>query len=190
MSDSLDEWFTREILAHEPALTRYLARALPNAAEAADIRHDTYVKVLEAAMRARPYAPKSFLFSVARHLLADRARRTRIVAIDLMEDLDSLNVLVDELSPEHRMSARQQLVNVSNAFNQLPRKCREVVWMKRVQNLSHKEISAHLGIAVGTVEKHIAHGIRLLTELIQAAEADTVQTAEERRSDPETRQGK
>jgi RNA polymerase sigma-70 factor (ECF subfamily) len=190
MPDSLDDWFIREILAHEGALTRFLARALPNAAEVADVRHDAYIKVLEAAARARPHSPKSFLFSVARHLLADRARRTRIVAIDLMEDLESLNVLVDELSPEHRMSVRQQLINVSTAFNQLPERCREVVWMKRVQNFSHREISTHFGITIATVEKHIAKGIRLLTEFIQAAETDAQHTATGRRSDRETRHGK
>ena len=190
MAESLDDWFTREILAHEGSLTRYLVRVWPNASDVADIRHDTYVKVLEAASQARPHAPKSFLFSIARHLMADRARRTRIVAIDLMEDLDPLNVLVDELSPEHRASVRQQLMSVSAAFNQLPPKCREVVWLKRVQNLSHKEIAARLGITIGTVEKHIVKGIRLLTDMIQAGEIEQERAEGKRSSDHGTRHGK
>jgi RNA polymerase sigma factor (sigma-70 family) len=187
MPDSLDDWFIREILAHEAALTRYLTRVWPRASDIPDIRHDTYIKVLEAAAHTRPHSPKSFLFSIARHLLADRARRTRIVAIDLMEDLDPLNVLVDELSPEHRASVRQQLVSVAAAFNQLPPKCREVVWMKRVQNLSHKEIAALLGITVGTVEKHIVKGIRLLTDILQGGDVDLGRADEKRSSGRGTR---
>jgi RNA polymerase sigma factor (sigma-70 family) len=190
MVESPDDWFSREILAHEAALTRYLTRVWPNAADIADIRHDTYIKVLEAAAQARPHAPKSFLFSIARHLMADRARRTRIVAIDLMEDLESLNVLVDDLSPEHCASARQQLMNLSTAFNQLPPKCREVVWMKRVQNLSHKEIATRLGITIGTVEKHIVKGIRLLTDLIHSADSEQERSGASRGSEHGTRHGK
>lgn len=190
MGDSLDDWFIREILTHEAALTRYLARAWPNPSDIQDIRHDAYIKVLEAAAQTRPHSPKSFLFATTRHLLADRARRNRIVAIDLMEDLDSLHVLVDELSPEHRTSARQQLTGVSDAFNRLPPKCREVVWMKRVQNLSHKEIAQHLNITIGTVEKHIVKGIRLLTEYIQADDLGHGTQDGNRKSENETRHGK
>jgi DNA-directed RNA polymerase specialized sigma24 family protein len=37
--------------------------------------------VYEAARHARPHAPKAFLFATARHLMADRIRRERIVSI-------------------------------------------------------------------------------------------------------------
>src|SRR5688572_26316292 len=100
MSTSLDDWFVREILPHEAALLRYLARLCPDAADVQDIRHDAYVRILEAAERLRPIAPKSLLFKTARRLLIDRIRRSRIVPIDLREDLDDLNVLVDEVTPE------------------------------------------------------------------------------------------
>jgi RNA polymerase sigma factor (sigma-70 family) len=190
MGDSLDDWFLAYIMPHEAALTRYLNRTWPQSADVADIRHDAYIRVLEAAAQSRPRAPKSFLFSIARNLLADRARRARIVAIDLLEDLDSLNVLVDDLSPEHRTSARQQLVQLSEAFAQLPEKCREVVWLQRVQNLSHKEIASRLGIAVGTVEKHMIKGIRLLAELLQDSDLDVGASRGARGSQNETHHGK
>src|SRR5262245_35402231 len=116
MSVSLDDWFTREILPHEAALLRYLRRICPNAADIQDIRHDAYVRILESGHRYRPIAPKSLLFQTARRLLIDRMRRNRIVPIDLREDLDGLNVLIDEVTPERRASIRQQLINVSAAF--------------------------------------------------------------------------
>ncbi len=170
MPDALDDWFVREILPHEAALLRYLARAWPNPADIHDIRHDAYVRILEAAARLRPIAVKSLLFTTARNLMIDRARRNRIVPIDLLGDLDSLNVLVDEVTPERRASIRQQLINVSAAFNQLPEKCREVLWLRRVEELSQKEIAARLGVTEGTVEKHIMRGSRLLADLMTAHE--------------------
>jgi RNA polymerase sigma factor (sigma-70 family) len=189
MDDTPSDWFVREILPHEAALTRYLTRAWPNPADVQDIRHDAYVRVFEAAKKDRPRSPKSFLFATARHLMADRARRNRIVSIDLLEDLDSLNVLIDEVSPERRTSARQQLMRMTAAFNRIPAKCREVVWLQRVEGLAQKEIAARLGIAKGTVEKHAFTGIRLLAEFFYG-DAQTGTADGERSSENEARHGK
>lgn len=171
MPDMLDDWFVREVLPHEAALLRYLARVWPNPADIQDIRHDAYVRILEGAARLRPIAPKSLLFTTARHLMIDRARRNRIVPIDLLEDLDSLNVLVDEVTPERRASIRQQLIAVTAAINKLPERCREVLWLRRVENLPQKEIAAKLGITEGTVEKHIMRAAHLLVDLLTRPEA-------------------
>src|SRR5262245_51748947 len=97
-----------------------------------DLRHDVYVRVLEAAAQVRPTSPKAFLFATARNLLIDRARRDRVVTIDSLEDLDSLNVLVDSVSPERLASGRQQLLRLSRIFDRLPTRCRQVLWLRRI----------------------------------------------------------
>jgi RNA polymerase sigma-70 factor (ECF subfamily) len=102
--------------------------------------------------------------------MIDRARRNRVVPIDLREDLDSLNVLVDEVTPERRTSIREQLVHVTEAINRLPVKCREVLWLRRVENLSGKETAARLNVSEGTVEKHLARASQLLTDYLSQAE--------------------
>jgi RNA polymerase sigma factor (sigma-70 family) len=162
MDDSLDTWFKREILVHEASLVRYLLRTWPNREEVYDLRQDTYVRVYEAAAQSRPHSPKSFLFATARNLMADHIRRRRIVVIDAVGDMDALNVLVDELSPESRASAFEDLRRLADAFDQLPPKCRETVWMRRVDDLPQKEVAARLSISQKTVEKHVMKGMRLL----------------------------
>ena len=82
MDESVETWFAREILAHEDALVRYLRRCWPHADDILDLRQETYIRVYEAARRERPYQPKSFLFTAARHLMADRLRRGRIVSME------------------------------------------------------------------------------------------------------------
>ncbi len=93
--------------------------------------------------------------------------------MDLVEDLDALNVLVDETSPERRASGRQQLLRLTAAFNRLPPRCREVVWLQRVDGLPLKEIAARLGIALGTAEKHAFSGMRLLADYYYGEESTT-----------------
>lgn len=162
MDDDLEGWFQREILPHEAALMRYLAREWRHAQDLHDLRHDVYVRVLESAMRQRPQHPRGLLFSVARNLLIDRIRRGRVVSIDLMEDVDALNVLIDEITPERELTGSRRLQWLSEAFDRLPQRCREVVWMRRVEELPQKDIAKRLGIAESTVEKHLIRGIAML----------------------------
>lgn len=171
MEESLDTWFKREILRHEAALVRYLLRLWPSRHEVNDLRQDIYVRVYEAAARSRPHAPKSFLFTTARHLMADYIRRRRIVAIDGVGDMEALNVLVEQISPEHRISAYQELRNLAQAFDALPPKCRETVWLRRVDDLPQREVAERLGVTEKTVEKHVMKGMRLLAEALARADA-------------------
>lgn len=167
MDDSLDAWFKREILVHEAALVRFLNRAWHNRDEVHDLRQDVYIRVYEAAARARPAtSPKTFLFQTARHLLIDRVRRSRIVSIEGVADLDVLNVLVDDVSPEQRVHARQELNLLARAFARLAPRCREVMWMRRVDQLSQKEVAARLGTTESSVEKHVIKGTRQLADAV------------------------
>jgi RNA polymerase sigma-70 factor (ECF subfamily) len=169
MEDTLEQWFIREVVAHEPALMRHLSRVWPNRSEIRDIRQEVYVRVYEAAARSRPLAPKSFLFATARNLMADRVRRERVVCIEARGDLDALNVLIDEISPEHRTSAREELGRLARAFDLLPARCREVMWLTKVESLSQREVAAHLGVNEKAVEKQVSRGIRLLAEALYGA---------------------
>ncbi|MEJ1961311.1 MAG: sigma-70 family RNA polymerase sigma factor [Gammaproteobacteria bacterium] len=162
MDESLDLWFAEEILPHEDSLMRYLARIWPHRDEIDDLRQEVYIRVYEAAVQARPLAPKSFMFTTARHLMADRIRRSRVVSIEATADLDALNVLVDEISPEQRASARQELGRLAEAFDLLPPQCRNVVWMRKVEGFSQKEVASKLGVSEGAIEKQITKGIRAL----------------------------
>ena len=98
---------------------RYLHRVWKSKAEVTDLRQETYVRVYESAAKALPRAPKSFLFTTARNLMIDRMRREHVVSIDYTQDVESLDFAVDELSPERRANARQELQYLTEAFDQL-----------------------------------------------------------------------
>lgn len=162
MEEPLDAWFKREILSHEDLLMGFLLRVWPQQHEVPDIRQEAYARVYEAARKARPQAPKAFLFATARHLMADRVRRERIVSIRAGGESEYLNVLVDEISPEQRAVAHDELARLARAFDRLSARCREVIWLRRVKELSQKEVAHRLGLAEKTVEKHLRTGVRLL----------------------------
>jgi len=170
--EPLDIWFRREVLPHEPMLCRYLLRVWPRKDEVPDLRQETYARVYQAASMSRPSSPRSFLFTTARHLMADRVRHERIVSIEAVGDIDALNVSVDEISAEDRVSAREELKRLAEALDRLPPRCREVVWLRRVEGISQRETAEALGVSVKAIEQHMSKGGRLLAEYLWSGEID------------------
>lgn len=189
MNKPLHDWFVREILVHEAVLMRYLTRVWPNRDEIHDLRQEAYVRVFEAAQKALPHAPKSFLFTTARHLMADRLRRRRIVSMEAIGDFDLLNVPVEEISAEQRLNARQEFIHLVRAFGGLPPKCREVLWLRRVDELSQKEVASRLHISEKTVESHMVKGTRMLADALFSRHMRGEQPdSKEKVADPRPRQ--
>lgn len=163
---ALDQWFATEILPHEGVLVRYLTRVWPNSADVPDLRQDIYVRVYESARGTLPTSPKAFLFTTARNLMTDRIRHSRVVFIDATQDFENSNALIDEISPERRLGARQELRVLARAFDSLSEKCRNVVWLRRVEGLSQRETAQRLGVGEGAVESQLARGVRVLAEAV------------------------
>lgn len=164
MSDSIDEWFSREVLPLEPALMRYLRRNWRNEDDLPDLRQELYVKLYDAARNSLPDQTQAFVFAAARNLLINRVRRERIVSFELVADLDDLNVSMDTLTPERRVSASEQLQRLQTGLERLPQRCRDVVKLRRIEGLSQKETAERLGISVRTVEKQMMYGMRALID--------------------------
>ena len=191
MSADLDHWFVSEILPHEAALMRYLRRVWKSPAEVADLRQETYVRLYESASRALPRSPRTFLFTTAHNLLIDRMRRERIVSIDYTQDVDSLDPTADELTPERRLSGRQELQRLMEAFDCLPETTRAVIWLRRIVGLSQREAAQSLGIEEGALEGHMSRGLRSLAKNLlsdsmgnrHAHQASNEETGDGQRSD-------
>jgi RNA polymerase sigma-70 factor (ECF subfamily) len=187
--DSLDAWFQREILPHEAALVRYLSRVGSRRDEVHDLRQEIYVRVYESARRMRPANARAFLFTAARNLMTDHLRRGRVVSIDAVGDPDELNVMVDELTPERRLGAWQELKRAARALNRLPAKCREIVWLRKVEQLSNKQIAGRLGLSVRTVEGQMLKGMRLLADAVFSEDEETPQSGDTVNAEVENERG-
>jgi RNA polymerase sigma factor (sigma-70 family) len=162
--DCVDAWFANEILPHEADLMSYLARVWPNRTEIPDLRQEVYVRIYERVARGFPRTPRAFMFVTARNLVTDRLRRERIVSIDYTQNVELLDGLVDEISPEQSTSARQELRRMAKALDDLSDNCRSVIWLRRVEGLSQRETAQRLGMHEGAVEGYVSRGLRALAQ--------------------------
>ncbi len=165
-ADDLGRWFVQQVLPLEGDLVRYLRRKWHDHAEIDDLMQETYARVYESARHERPAQIKAFLFATARNLMIDKLRRVSVVSIETVADIDQTLVITDELDPERQVSARQELRALQLALDALPERCRQIVWMKKVEGYSQREIAQQMGVSEVIVEHQVVRAVRLLAEAI------------------------
>ncbi len=163
-----DEWFISAVLPHKPALIRYIHRHWPdNPSDVLDICQEVLTRVYTAAAKERPEHIKAFMFSVAQHLLCDLVRRAQVVRIDMAVDMEALPVAADEVSVEERLSSRQELRQLQEAMQSMPKKRRAVIEMRRIHGLSQKETAKKLGMTEAAVQVHVHRGVCHLADAMR-----------------------
>ena len=162
----VEAWFVREVLPLEAMLMQYLRHNWRDQSDVEDLRQEIYVRVCQAAKKEIPHPTKAFVFTTARNLLIDRARKSNVVPIEAVSDLDALGIAVDAPGPDRSLIARDELRKLQDALDQLPPRAREVLILGRIEGLTGREIAQRLGIAETTVSEHLAKGMHALTDIL------------------------
>lgn len=158
-------WFAREVLPHEPDLRRWLASRIRGLAgcDVEEVIQEAYARIWVVDPQ-RIVTVRAYLFVTARHVVGEAVRRSRVVSIEAMADIDQLNIVGDEITAERRLSGREEVERLHRALSKLPPKCREAFELKKFEELSQRDIARRMGIAESTVEKHLAKALRLVLE--------------------------
>lgn len=157
-------WILRNILPHEPALRHWLARKQAAGLEIDDIIQEAYAIFADRETVDDIRYPRAYLFQVARSIVSNHVRRSRIVSIHAVEDLSQLDYADDSPSPEQVAVDRDELRRLAQAIGAMPAKTQEAFILRRINGMSQRDISEHMAISENTVEKHISRGLRFLTD--------------------------
>jgi RNA polymerase sigma-70 factor (ECF subfamily) len=155
-------WFKAEMLPHAQALRAYLRLRFPEIADPDDLVQETYLRVLKAHAAGRAPLNKSYLFTVARNLGVDRHRRDQVVKIETLSDVEALPVLEESRNAAENACLDQEIGILADALRSLPERSRQVVTLRKIYGLTHREIAAQLGITEKTAMMHIYHGLAKL----------------------------
>lgn len=153
-------WLSRHILPHESALRAHLNRwRFPDGLDVDDVIQETYAKLATLDEVESIRNPRAYFFQIARSIILMHVRRSRVVSIQAVEQIEQLAVASDEPGPDVQASDRQQLHLLAKLIAGLPPANRAAMTLRLVHELSHREIGARLGISANAVQKSLAKSL-------------------------------
>ncbi len=146
---------------HHGWLRGWLRKRLGNAFDAADIAHDTYLRVLSSGRVPPPDESRRHLTQIADGLVEiDLYRRRQIEAAYTLEAIALRPEALAPSEEERALIALEALLELDASILQgLPPKARTALLLCRLDGLGYREIAQQLGVSVSSVEKYIAAGL-------------------------------
>ena len=153
--------FEADVVGWLPQLRRYARALTGDSALADDLVQDTAERALTRVRAFRPDSNlRAWLLTILRHLYIDQLRARRETAIDsehaLWQGLEAPSGQVDSLV----------LRDVQRMLYRLSFEQREVLLLVCVEELSYQEVSAVLGVPIGTVMSRLARAREHMRQLL------------------------
>ncbi|CAN5587060.1 sigma-70 family RNA polymerase sigma factor [soil metagenome] len=149
---------------HHGWLQSWLARRLGNAADAADLAQDTFVRLL-AAPEGTPEKqgdwqlrePRAYLTLIAKRLVANLYRRRSLE----QTYLDALALMPEPTapSPEQQAIILETLQEIDAMLDGLAAPVRSAFLMAQLEGLGYAEIAAKLSVSERTVKRYMAEAM-------------------------------
>ena len=156
--DELARWFIQEVKPHESDLRSWLRVRFPALTDIDDLIADTFARVLAARKIGKVAIARPYLFVTAANAARDIYRRRQIVTMEPLANPAGLSVVEDRPSIPEAVSHEEELSLLTDAIRALPERCRQIVTLRKLHGLTHREIAEKLGISENTVSAQLTLG--------------------------------
>jgi RNA polymerase sigma-70 factor (ECF subfamily) len=133
-----------------------------------EIVQDIFLNIWQKRNEFKINSFKNYLTSAARYHVYKRLKAKKASAILYIEDYDFIKIQGSGANYADANMAYQELEqSVETSLNNLPKRCREIFILSRMNNLTNDEIAEQLGISKRTVENQITHALKFLRSLFK-----------------------
>lgn len=162
------KWVAQYVMPHEERVRAWLYSSKASREEVDDLIQEAYCIV--AGLRSVDHIerPDAYFFSIARNLYLRHLKRRTIVPISAVAEIESY--CDGQPSPEHSAANVLDLERVQSLIGSLPKECRDVVTMRKIQGLSQREVAVLLGISESMVEWHVYSGLQAILKKLDRDE--------------------
>ena len=151
---------------HSARVFRLAFRLTGDRHDAEDLTQEVFVRVFRSLHTYTPGTFEGWLHRITTNLFLDQARRKQRIRFDALAD--DAAARLPSLGPSPEASNLDQMfdADVERALQQLPAEFRAAVVLCDIEGLSYEEISAILGVKMGTVRSRIHRGRAMLRKAL------------------------
>jgi RNA polymerase sigma-70 factor (ECF subfamily) len=170
------QWLVTHIVPFERRARAWLHRHVRSltVSDADDILQEAYARIWVAEPEAIA-KPCAYFMTIIRNLVAEQARRAKIVPMVRMGEIEALNIISDEPGPERHASAGAEVELLRKVLESLPPQARRAFELRKLEGLTGRQVAERMGVSESAVEKLLA---RALARVLDAM-SETDQPAEE-----------
>lgn len=136
-------------------------RYLKDRENSEEVVHDVFLNIWDRRHQLEIESVPNFLLSAVRYQVYNRMRAAKPPLTLELNELDMGN-LPDYNEGDFRIKNQELLKELNYYLEQLPKRCQEIFYMSRMDNLSNQEIAGRLGISKRTVENQITMALKHL----------------------------
>lgn len=152
---------TDELARTYHGLRRHLMREIgPH--DGGDVLHDAFDIALHYGKQYPVRSIGGLVGKIARQLVIDRGRRRASLHITAYND-----ELACEVTPERQVAARQSLMQLCSALDNLPPRCREAFVLCKLKGLTYHQAAAEMAIQPDVVRQYLVQAMRVCRRTIE-----------------------
>src|SRR5262245_34612962 len=159
------------IQTYQHRLFRYLLSLTGDRATAEDVFQETWLRVLERGHQYRgQWKFEVWLFSIARHLVIDLARKKKGQSLDELANPEKgvgFEPSTSGPSPFDAMLAGEEGERMTGILARIPAIYREVLTLRFQEELALEEVAAIIRAPLGTVKSRLYRGLEAVRKAIE-----------------------
>ncbi|GAB7190309.1 hypothetical protein NUM3379_10150 [Kineococcus sp. NUM-3379] len=151
---------------HSARVYRLAYRLTGNQHDAEDLTQEVFVRVFRSLSSYAPGTFEGWLHRITTNLFLDQVRRKQRIRFDALGEDSSERLPSTDIGPERAYEHRNLDDDVQAALDSLAPEFRAAVVLCDIEGLSYEEISATLGVKLGTVRSRIHRGRAQLRQVL------------------------
>jgi len=136
-------------------LVSHFTKKLGSSSLASEIIHETYIRARNMSSTFNIDNPRAYLYRIATNLSTDLFRKDQIRSTYITSDPLHEHFPYQAPSADTRVEDKERLAMLLRSIDELSPRCREVLIMRKFEELNNREIARRLGISRNMVEKHL-----------------------------------
>lgn len=135
---------------------------LKDTVAAEEILHDVFVVLWNRRKYLRIESFSNYVYITTRYHIFKYLKAAKISPIEYIEQYAEDTLPISFNNAEEKISYNDVTLQLESSLKELPKRCREIFWLSRIENLSNEEIADQFGISKRTVENQITHALKHL----------------------------